>query len=77
MRTGRPCEPWWFPTRKVRASGMDEQTTESVVGATSGATSPLVTRDMLRADMYRALWIQGSGIVAVIGGIIAIAAAIG
>ena len=44
------------------------------------ATSRLVTRDMLRtelaglrADMYRALWIQGVGIVAVVGGIVGIA----
>ena len=31
----------------------------------------------LRADLYRALWIQGAGVVAVIGGFIAIAAALG
>ena len=46
-----------------------------------------VTRDMLkaelagvesrlRADMYRALWMQGVGIVAVMGGIVAILEAI-
>ena len=31
----------------------------------------------LRADMYRALWIQGAGIVAVVAGIIGITQAIG
>lgn len=31
----------------------------------------------LRADMYRALWIQGAGIVAVIGGIGGITEVIG
>ena len=31
----------------------------------------------LRADLYRALWIQGAGIVAIIGAFIAIAAALG
>ena len=31
----------------------------------------------LRADMYRALWMQGVGIVAVVGGIVAILEAIG
>ena len=30
----------------------------------------------LRADIYRALWVQGAGIVAVVGGFIAIAAAL-
>ena len=29
-----------------------------------------------RADIYRALWIQGVGIVAIVGGFIAIAAAL-
>ena len=31
----------------------------------------------LRADLYRALWIQGAGIVAIVCGFIAIAAAFG
>ena len=31
----------------------------------------------LRADLYRALWIQGAGIVAIIGAFIAIAASLG
>ena len=53
----------------------------------SDATSPLVTRGILttelaglrgelyqfRADLYRALWIQGTAIVAVVGGIIGLA----
>ena len=30
----------------------------------------------LRADLYRALWIQGVGIVAIVGGFIAIAASL-
>ena len=65
------------------------------------ATSPLVTRDILRlelhelrselrelhsdlrselhefrSELYRALWIQGAGIVAVISGLAAIAVAV-
>ncbi len=69
---------------KLRSAGIDEPAANSIVEVVSDATSPLVTRDMLttelsglRADMltamYRALWIQGLGIVAVIGGIIGIA----
>ena len=64
----------------MRASGIDERTPESGEEAVAGATSPLVTRDMLateiaglRADVYRALWIQ----VAVIAVIAVIAEAIG
>ena len=58
---------------KLRSAGIDEPAANSIVEVVSDATSPLVTRDMLRADMHRALWIQGAGIVAAIGGIIAIA----
>ena len=69
--------------RKLRAAGMEEQAAESVVEVVGEATSPLVTRDglktelagvesRLRADMYRALWMQGAGIVAVVAGLVAI-----
>ena len=37
----------------------------------------LVALAELRADLYRALWIQGAGVVAIIGAFIAIAAALG
>ncbi len=60
--------------RGLRSTGIEDPLAEGV----------LVTRDMLttelsglRADMYRALWIQGAGIVAVIGGIIGITEVIG
>ncbi|MDE0369435.1 MAG: hypothetical protein OXI84_04760 [bacterium] len=49
--------------------GIDESAAQGIVEDVADGTSPLVTRDMLRADMYRALWIQGAGIVAAIGGI--------
>lgn len=73
--------------RKLRDAGLEEQAAESVVEVVGEATSPLVTRDALkmdlagvesrlRADMYRALWMQGVGIVAVVGGIVAILEAI-
>ena len=73
---------------KLRSAGIDEPAAHGIVEVVSGATSPLVTRDMrateiagLKADMltamYRALWIQGVGIVAVVGGIVGIAQAVG
>ncbi len=58
----------------------DVLTTElGVVDAGLRADMSGLRADMsrLRADMYRALWIQGAGIVAVIGGIIGIAEVIG
>ena len=57
--------------------GIDEQDPESNVEVVVADSSPLVTRDMLRSELYRALWIQGAGIVAVIGGIIGITEVIG
>lgn len=53
--------------------GIDESSAQGIVEDVADATSPLVTRDILREDMYRALWMQGAGIVAAIGGIIGIA----
>ena len=77
--------------RKLRSAGMEEQSAESVVEVVGEAMSALVTRDVLRteladvraemaefrADIYRALWIQGAGIVAVVGGIVAILEVVG
>ena len=70
--------------RDLGSAGIEAPAAESIVEVVSAATSPLVTRDMLtteiaglRADMYRALWIQGAGVVAVLAGIIGIAQAIG
>ena len=68
----------------LRSAGIEEPAAEAIVDVVSAATSPLVTRDMLtteiaglRADMYRALWIQAAGIVAVVAGIIGITQAFG
>ena len=68
----------------LRSAGIEEPAAETIVDVVSTATSPLVTRDMLtteiaglRVDMYRALWIQAAGIVAVVAGIIGITQAIG
>ena len=77
-----------FDTRaevgKLRSAGSGQDASEAVVDVTSEATSSLVTRQVLRAelaafreDLYRALWIQGAGIVAVVAGLAAIVQAFG
>lgn len=53
--------------------GINESSAQGIVEDVADVTSPLVTRDMFRAHMYRALRIQGAVIVAAIGGIIGIA----
>ena len=69
---------------KLRSAGVEEPAAQSIVEVVADATSPLLTRDMLtlelaqmRTDLYRALWIQGVGIVAVVGGIVGISQAVG
>ena len=87
--------------RKLRGAGIDEQAAEGIVEVVEEATSPLVTRDILRlelgefrselrselhelrseqhefrSEMYRALWIQGAGVVAAISGLAATAVAV-
>ena len=73
-----------FDTRrafqKLLQRGLPETAADGVVEVVEEATSPLVTRDILRAemaemraDMYRAFWIFGTGIVASLGVIVAVA----
>ena len=62
--------------RKLRGAGIGEEAAEGIVEVVEEATSPLVTRDILRAELYRALWIQGAGIVAAISGLAATAAVV-
>ena len=57
-------------SRKLQDTGMSEASADGVVEVLGDATSPLVTRDILkselqafRSEMYRALWIQGGVIV--------------
>ena len=57
-------------SRKLQDTGMSEASADGVVEVLGEATSPLVTRDILkselqafRSEMYRALWIQGGVIV--------------
>ena len=63
-------------SRKLQDTGMSEASADGVVEVLEEATSPLVTREILRSElevlgtslrseMYRALWIQGGVIVTV------------
>ena len=64
---------------ELRDAGFDEKQARAIVGIQQNARTELATRaDLaeLRADIYRALWIQGTGIVVIIWAFIAIAAAL-
>ena len=73
--------------RKLRGAGIDEGAAEGIVEVVEEATSPLVTHDILRlelnslrsdlrSELYRALWLFGGGIVAVMSGLTAAAMAV-
>ncbi len=73
-----------FDTRKafqkLLQSGLPEPAADGIVEVVEEATNAVVTRDILRAemaemraDMYRAFWIFGTGIVASLGVIVAVA----
>ncbi|MCY3882070.1 MAG: hypothetical protein OXG61_08125 [Chloroflexi bacterium] len=66
--------------RKLRANGMEEATANATVEVVTDAIGSLVTADHLdmrlaeqRAEFFRALWIQGAGIVTVNAAIVAAA----
>ena len=77
--------------RRLENAGMERAQAEASVETIREAQSELATKaDLsalehrlrtalaeLRADLYRALWIQGAGIVTIICAFIAIAAALG
>ena len=77
--------------RRLEQAGMERAQAEATVETMRDAQAELATKaDLaalesrlllalaeLRADLYRALWIQGAGIVAIICAFIAIAAALG
>lgn len=75
---------------ELRDAGFDDKQVHAIIEIHRRAGEPLATRADLKATradlkadlealegrLYRALWIQGTGIVLVIGGFIAIAAAL-
>ena len=70
--------------RKLRDAGMDESQAEAIVEIIGSSLNDLMTKhdaalleSRIEAKVYRALWIQGAGIVAIVGTFIAIATALG
>ena len=75
---------------ELREAGFDEKQTRAIIGIQRSAGEQLATKadvEVLRSDfeafagrmeatLYRALWIQGTGVVLIIGAFIAIAAAL-
>ena len=68
---------------ELRDAGFDEKQARASVGIQQSARTELATRaDLeapaarLEATLYRALWIQGTGVVVIIGAFIVIAAAL-
>ncbi len=73
--------------RTMEVAGVPRPQAEAIAsalqGATEGQIGELATKaelraaiDELRADLYRALWVQGVGIVATVGGMVAIVGAL-
>ena len=67
-------------TRRLSDAGLDVGAAQGVADVVDSATSGLATEASLaalKAEMYRALWIQGAGIIAATAAIVAIATALG
>lgn len=69
--------------RRLREAGFNQKQAETIAdevrsAATADRDTLATKADIagLEARLYRALWVQGVGIVAVVGGFIAIAAAL-
>ena len=70
-------------TQDLEAAGIERRQAEAIARVVNHGDERAATKvdldaleSRMRADLYRALWIQGVGIVAVIGGFIAIAASL-
>ena len=62
--------------RRLLAGGMTEQEADAVVDVVGSATDPFVTREMLRAELYRALTIQTGVFTAIVAVIVAVIVAL-
>ena len=65
--------------RRLTDAGLDDRAAQGVADVVDSATSGLATESSLlalRAELYRALWIQGAGIVAATAAIVGIATAL-
>ncbi len=66
--------------RRLTDAGLDDRAAEGVADVVDSATDGLATEasvTALKAEMYRALWIQGAGIIAATAAIVAVATAVG
>ena len=68
---------------ELRDAGFDEKQARAIIAIQQSAGEQLATKaDLdavaarLEATLYRALWVQGTGVVVIIGAFIAIAAAL-
>ena len=65
--------------RRLTDAGLDDRAAQGVADIVDSATSGLATESSLlalRAELCRALWIQGAGIVAATAAIVGIATAL-
>ena len=69
--------------RRLEAAGVDTAQAEAIIDTMRESAGELATKgdiaaseQRMTATLYRALWIQGAGIVAIIGGFIVIAASL-
>ncbi|MCY3601817.1 MAG: hypothetical protein OXH12_01945 [Chloroflexi bacterium] len=56
--------------QKLLGRGLPEPAADGIVEVVEDATSEVVTRDILHAELYRALWVFGTGMVATVGVIV-------
>ena len=68
---------------ELRGAGFDDKQARAIIGVQQNARTELATKadlealaGRLEATLYRALWIQGTGVVLIIGAFLAIAAAL-
>ena len=68
---------------ELRGAGFDDKQVRAIIGVQQSArTEPATKADLeaiagrLEATLYRALWIQGTGVVLNVGAFIAVAAAL-
>ena len=68
---------------ELRGAGFDDKQARAIIGVQQSFRTELATKadlealaGRLEATLYRALWIQGTGVVLIIGAFLAIAAAL-
>jgi hypothetical protein len=62
--------------RRLLEAGMEESEADAVVDVVGAATDPLVTREILRAEIYRALIIQTGVFAGIVAALVTIIVAL-